>query len=261
MLLLARGKPGGGTGTVTGAKWTDSSAPVAKTTGRVFFTLGGRDYSCSGSAVLDNSVSTVSLVLTAGHCVWDDTLHFASNWMFDPGYTNGTAPYGHWTATALFTTSGWHAAGGADWPDDAGIAVVEGDTTGQTLAQRLQVALPSVDTSGNYTDSSLTYSAFGYPAAQKYKGVALTYCQGPVQLGLDGDNTVSMACDMTGGSSGGPWYDHANGVGKIKSLNSYGYLGIKRMFGPTFDTQEGAMLSAAGNGVCNNGEVCSSLAS
>jgi hypothetical protein len=47
-----------------------------------------------------------------------------------------------------------------------------------------------------------------------------------------------MACDMTGGSSGGPWlgaFDEATGVGALSSLNSYGYQGVQAMFGPKFN--------------------------
>jgi hypothetical protein len=145
---------------------------------------------------------------------------------------------------------------------------VEGDTTA-SLATRLGVTLPTMDTSGGYyTDSRgyllsspsgsrLTYTALGYPAAQKYKGGTLTYCQGPAQLGWDGDNTVSLACNMTGGSSGGPMYDKADpATGQITSLNSYGYSGVKRMFGPTFDAAEQTMRQSATDGNCNGNEVC-----
>ena len=245
------GGPGGvGTGgVVTGATWADSSAPVVKTTGKVYFTMGGANYVCSGSAV----AGSVNLVLTAGHCVWDDADGYATNWMFWPAYDNGNKPYGTWTASALFTTDGWHMAGGRDFPNDAGIAVVS-DGSGRELATVLG-SLPAMGDST--TASGTTFSAFGYPAAKKYKGGTLTYCEGPGELGYDGDQeTVSIACDMTGGSSGGPWYDASGGTGEITSLNSYGYGGLNRMFGPTFDGQEAAAFTAADDGVCSSGEVC-----
>jgi V8-like Glu-specific endopeptidase len=250
-----KGRPnagGGGTSsTVTGAAWTGTGAAVAKTTGKVFFVMGGQNYVCSGSAV----AGSVNLVLSAGHCVWDDADSFATNWMFVPGYNNGNAPYGKWTATDLFTTADWQAPGGNDWKNDAGMAVVAG---GAGHAWSDLGPLPSMVTTTDYTKLvGKTYSAFGYPAAQKYKGETLTYCQGPVQTGYDKDpNTVSMACDMTGGSSGGPWYDDREGTGSIVSLNSYGYSGSSRMYGPTFDAAESSMLAAAGDGACDSGDVC-----
>lgn len=244
-----KGKPGGGgggtTGTVTGATWTRTGSAVEKTTGKVYFSMGRSNYVCSGSAVS----GSVNLVLSAGHCVWDDAEGFATNWMFWPGYYNGEKPYGTWTAKQLFTTSGWKTVGGNDWKNDAGLAVVTGDP-GHTWSEL--GTLPSMSTSTDYGNlGGAVYSAFGYPAAQKYKGQTLTYCQGPVQTGYDGDpNTLSMACDMTGGSSGGPWYSQANGSGQVVSLNSYGYSGVSRMFGPTFDSPEGSMVSAASDGGC-----------
>ena len=108
--------------------------------------------------------------------------------------------------------------------------------------------------------SDTTFSAFGYPAAKKYKGGTLTYCEGPAVSGYDGDPaTVSIACDMTGGSSGGPWYDESGGNGEITSLNSYGYGGLNRMFGPTFDAQESAAYVAASDGSCDGTEVCKGI--
>lgn len=249
------GPPGGGGGdtttTVTGAVWTDKTAPVARTTGKVYFTMGGTNYVCSGSAV----AGSVNLVLTAGHCVWDDADGFASYFLFWPGYDNGTKPYGTWSATSLFTTADWHATGGHDWPDDAGLAVVT-DGVGGTLSQSLGTLPAMAGSSGSNLDGQ-TYSAFGYPAAQKYKGQTLIYCQGPVVTGWDGNpDTMSMACDMTGGSSGGPWFSAAGGTGEIVSVNSYGYRGVTRMFGPTFDGAESTMSSAAADGTCGEGEVC-----
>ncbi|HVR13457.1 MAG TPA: hypothetical protein VMS41_06735, partial [Gaiellaceae bacterium] len=138
--------PGGGggsgtTGGTTGAAWT-GSGKVKLTTGKVLFTMAGVDYVCSGSVALDASSST-SLVLTAGHCVYDETNRaFATNWMFVPDYedggsivtnTNGshsftcdTTPYGCWTAAALVTTTAW-ANGGASlagFNNDYAFAVV-----------------------------------------------------------------------------------------------------------------------------------------
>ena len=57
---------------------------------------------------------------------------------------------------------------------------------------------------------------------------------------------------MTGGSSGGPWYQGKSGTGPITSLNSYGYNGLNRMFGPTFDSQqEGVAYTQADDGSCD----------
>ena len=48
----------------------------------MFFTLGGNDYVCSGTALLSGNKS---VVWTAGHCVNEGPGEFATNWEFVPG--------------------------------------------------------------------------------------------------------------------------------------------------------------------------------
>jgi hypothetical protein len=102
-----------------------------------------------------------------------------------------------------------------------------------------------------------TVSAFGYPAAQKYKGKDLIYCQGPVRTdpGAD-DKTYGVSCNMTGGSSGGPWFapfTNSSGSGTQMSVNSYGYSGDTTMYGPMFNSNTQATwnraLTTAGNSI------------
>ncbi len=66
-------KPGGG---------PTPSAAIIKSTGKVFFTLGGVNYVCSGSATSSGNKDVVS---TAGHCVNEGPGAFATNWAFVPG--------------------------------------------------------------------------------------------------------------------------------------------------------------------------------
>lgn len=251
LVLTPNGKPakpggGGGTGVVTGATWTGGGS-VTVTTGKVFFTLGASRYTCSASAV-DSPAG--NLVLTAGHCVHDgDGGAFATNWIFYPGWNGAPSPtLGEWTASDLFTTAGW-ATGSTSFDDDAGFAVVVGAEGQGTLASVLVAAggaVPGI----TFTTTTDPYSAFGYPASKKYRGDTLTYCAGPVTPGVDGHQTLALACDMTGGSSGGPWFQKfSNGAtspNTINSLNSYGYLSVRNtMFGPIFDGAESTTYTAA----------------
>ena len=98
-----------------------------------------------------------------------------------------------------------------------------------------------------------TLSAFGYPAAGRYKGKDLTYCRGPIGQDPQTSNTTwSMACNMTGGSSGGPWVESTDTTtfanSTLSSLNSYGYSGGKAMYGPKFNGNTQAVFNAANNG-------------
>ena len=95
-----------------------TQAPTS-THGKVFFTLGGGDYVCSGTALLSGNKS---VVWTAGHCVNEGPGAFATNWQFVPAYKDGAAPLGAYVAENLFTTSAWGNSG--DFSYDLGAAVV-----------------------------------------------------------------------------------------------------------------------------------------
>ena len=81
--------------------------------------------------------------------------------------------------------------------------------------------------------------SFGCPAARPYDGTDIAYCFDTVFADtFGGSQDQGMDCDMTGGSSGGPWLtssDSGSGVGTLNSVNSFGYRGLKNvMWGPYF---------------------------
>ena len=245
-----KAKPGTGSssGDVIGASWT-AGGSVSVTTGKVFFTLGGSRYVCSGSAV---SSASESLVLTAGHCTHEGGAGgaYATNWVFYPRYKSGADPVlGAWTATKLVATNDWVTRSNAFENDTAFAKVTNGTATSLQDALAAEGGVtPGISFTRPTTGSKV--HAFGYPAAGKYNGATLIYCAGGVTIGYDGRDTQSIPCDMTGGSSGGPWYQgfaNAGTSGYLNSVNSYGYQSVKnRMFGPIFDTvQEKAAYDAA----------------
>lgn len=258
------GKPGGGggSGTVTGASWTKTDTLVYHATGRVYFELGSSAYVCSGAVVQDRR-SGYSLVLTAAHCAYDETNgQFATNWLFipefdsSPTYTCATTTYGCWTASALVVHNGYASAGGftsqATRHDYAFAVVGSGGKSGAQLDATVG-AFPIRFSA--VADGTMTY-AFGYPAAGKYKGNDLVYCAGPVGSDPYNDNlTYALACDMTGGSSGGPWltgFDPNAGTGTLTSVNSYTYRSVKNvMHGPKFDANTQAVYEAADSATTN----------
>jgi len=262
-------RPGGGGGgkppaSVPGASWT-KGGPVLDLTGKVFFHMGGGDWQCSGSVVNDNGRPGYSLVLTAGHCSIDETTgEFASNWMFMPNWDRqpGTflgacsdTYYGCWTAVGIYVHYGFAHAGSFNnqaVTHDWGFTVV--GPGGKTNTQ--------LDALGSYpiqflggVSSNDRLEAFGYPAAGKYHGNDLTWCANRVFVDVSSSNgssnnaTWGMGCDMTGGSSGGPWFEGLNenngSGGTLSSLNSYGYSGIRNMYGPKFNGNTQATYNAA----------------
>jgi hypothetical protein len=252
----ARPPGGGGGGGVTGASWTGGGV-VVEQSGRVLFTLGGTDYICSAS-VVDDTNANYSVIITAAHCAYDEVADvFATNWVYypafdrSPSYDCASAIYGCWSAKELVVHHGFadreafdDVAVQYDW---AFAVVGTGGKAGQN---------PQLDSHGSYavaiSTSPSTGYAFGYPAAGKYHGLDLTYCQGAIGTDpYNNNNNWKIACDMTGGSSGGPWLqDTSNPAnlateGRVFSLNSYGYNGIKAMHGPKFNANTTTSYTAA----------------
>lgn len=213
----------------TGEYYT-GGGQVARTTGKVFFTLDRVNYVCSGSSVTSTNHD---VVLTAGHCLNEGPGAYATNFAFVPAYDDGARPYGTFTARALVTTTEWKDAG--DFNYDVGFAVMN-SLNGTDLTD-------TVGTQGigfNLARGSHMYS-FGYPAAKPYDGTEIAWCHGTVsQDTFGGSSDQGLDCNLTGGSSGGPWftgYTESTGVGTLNSVNSFKYrAGPYRtyMWGPYF---------------------------
>jgi hypothetical protein len=259
----AAGKPGGGGSgsAVTGAAWTKGGR-VAAAVGKVYFSMDGSNWQCSGSVATDDR-SDYSLVLTAGHCAYDETAGggldgFATNWMFIPAW--GSSPnrdctkttFGCWTADALVVHKGFATAGGfntqATLHDFAFAVVGAGGKSGNAQLDSTAGSFGLVSPIDSVNVGSRIY-AFGYPAAGKYKGNTLTYCAGNLIEDIYSSNaTWGLGCDMTGGSSGGGWFagfDESTGIGQLGSLNSYGYSGVRNMYGPKFNSDTQDVYNAA----------------
>jgi hypothetical protein len=220
--LVEKGKPSTTKGTKGKPTIAQSENPVSHI-GKVFFTLGGANYVCSGNAVSSKNGSTVA---TAGHCVNEGPGAYATNFVFVPAYENGAAPYGKWTAKALYAPKEWVTNG--DMTFDTGFAVMN-PLNGKTLTS-------VVGGSGVAFNQArgLTYTSYGYPAASPFNGETLWSCTGTAtddpnnpQFGSQG-----IPCDMTGGSSGGPWFIGIGSDGIQNSINSYGYNRNPVMYGP-----------------------------
>jgi hypothetical protein len=261
-------KPGGGSGgssTTLGSSWT-TGGEVLKTTGKVLFAMGGSYYVCSAS-VADDTASGRSIILTAGHCAYDESgAAFASNWMFVPDYdtapvslnTSGSfcaiTSLGCWTASALVVARDYATAGGSNHhavAHDYASAVVGAGGKSGTAQLDSTVGGHPIQFSA-VTGGADTY-LFGYPAEGRYRGKDLTYCRG--SLGFDPNTanaTYRVGCNMTGGSSGGPWFTpFGTGSGTMVSVNSYGYSGITAMHGPKLNSETQTMFNTAASANTN----------
>lgn len=201
--------------------------------GKVFFMLGGANYVCSGNAVSSANRSTVA---TAGHCVNEGRGAFATKFIFVPGYQDGAAPYGEWTSSTLHAPTQWSSGGDINY--DTGFAVMN-KLDGKSLTD-------VVGGSGVVFNQAygLKYTSYGYPAAKPFTGERLWSCTGTATKDTNQQfTTQGIPCDMTGGSSGGPWLTSTGDGVFQNSINSYGYSPKPVMYGPYW----GAVIEATYN--------------
>jgi hypothetical protein len=73
----------------TEAAW-EFGGDIQTAAGRILFTMGGSNYVCSGT-VIEDGVGGRSVVITAGHCVYDDAAKaFATKALFIPNQDGTT---------------------------------------------------------------------------------------------------------------------------------------------------------------------------
>ncbi len=187
-----------------------------------------------------------SLILTAGHCVYDagGSNRFASRIAFVPGYSRNSLPYGAWTGTNAITTSQWVRFGALDY-DFAFVRL------GPTARGTVQSAVGSRGIGFNQPRKQ-RLDAYGYPAkgAPSYDGNRLIRCSGgyvadPFRNG--GPRSRGMRCDQQQGASGGGWVSQDSFV---VSDTSHGYPRLSKgfFFGPYFGKVAKALYRAKARG-------------
>jgi hypothetical protein len=219
----------------------DAATPPGRLVGKLFFTISGKPYECSGSIAESRNRS---VVWTAGHCVAEDG-KFHANWIFAPAYKDGSAPLGRWVPRpggSTFTLRPW--LDDTDWRYDLG-AVVVATADGTTLADRAGGSLPLVFDQAPAADDPV--EILGYPGQAPFDGSDLERCDarvaerdeppwpelvawyragadGPLPEAEPGDPSgYRVGCDQTGGSSGGPLLvDGDDGDPSVFSVVSHG---------------------------------------
>ena len=208
--------------------WGGNSRSLpASSIGRLFFkgANGKNLYSCSGAVV---AATNGSLVWTAGHCLYDPELRgYSRSVIFVPGFANWKAPFGVWSARTEVVLVGWKRG---SHRYDLGTVVLSrkgGDTIEDVVgAQGIRwraAGRPLIDD-------------FGYPGEGQYDGRYLVVCEGRIggkaypdkDVEPDAPAVIGLGCDMTVGSSGGPWITdlrRARGWGYVTSVNSFRYNG------------------------------------
>jgi hypothetical protein len=200
--------------------------------GRLFVVQGGKEGSCSATAIDSPSRS---LVLTAGHCVntgpeqgrpgtWSSYLEFV------PGFNLGAAPYGAFVLTGRpRSLPGWTRDGNPDF--DLGAFLVAPDAEGLGLEDALGGGARIVTDLGHRQ----RFESFGYPGGtERMRDCASGYAgQDPATITLPGPPTVGIRCRWAPGASGGGWL--IEGGQAIDGITTYLRTDEKALsFGPYF---------------------------
>jgi V8-like Glu-specific endopeptidase len=226
---------------VNGTLWSGGGA-VARTTGKVFFSMGSHDYVCSGSTVAS---ADSAVVVTAGHCVKNGTGVWATNWTFVPGYTSGNDPYGSFTANQFYVASEWSTQASNDY-DVAFVRLNPAKVDGSQVRAGQEVGGQGIE----FGVEPTRVTAFGYPADPPYNGQRIYYCSGAVHPDpYHATDDTGLACAMTEGSSGGPWlagFGRVSGTGAIVSVSSFKYSTNARiLYGTPFGSVAQQLYRAA----------------
>lgn len=230
----------------------DPSVEAIRAHGKVFFTAKANGsepkmYVCSGTVVTSK---VESLVITAGHCVFDaqQTGKFMDNWVFVPAYGRESRPFGVWPAKDLATTKEWRRDGNIRY--DIGAAIIKRNVDGA----RIQRVVGSRGIAFSQPRNQ-RYEALGYPhtdpAGGEFDGNKEYVCKSGMTrrdspLSGSGPRTTQIRCDMTAGSSGGGWIV-ANAV---HSVTSYSYDADRiHLYGPYFATTAKNFYTAVRGGI------------
>ena len=226
--------------------------PVAAAVGKVYFSLGGGDFVCSGALVRSKHAY---VVLTAAHCVRNGRGQWATNWTFVPGYNDGADPYGQYTARRFFVSPHWKGAGtGSERYDVAFVRVTPvtmrgSRPRGSAAPAGLPIRFARTQT---LAPSSPAY-VFGYPALPPYTGLYANYCAGRAAASASRPGSVRTACAMTAGDSGGPWlsgFSPRAGTGTVTAVTAFKLSGnLRTLYATVLGPSARALyLSASGHG-------------
>eukprot|EP00899_Mesostigma_viride_P025000 jgi/Mesvir1/5685/Mv15700-RA.1 len=223
-------------------EWTFGGR-VQRAVGRIYFEMPSKNspgendwvgYVCSGTVVKDTR-SDRSIIITAAHCVYDDSHKaFARNVLFIPNQAAGKSAtdtdcsndvMGCWRTAFGIVETAWAAStfpANQKW--DYAFYVVP--VTGAHVAGRKGASSSLEKAAGALpikfeapTIRGFTYS-FGYPYSDDPK---LMYCAEPVTR-QQGTDWWLPKCELTGGTSGGPWiqpFSKSSGSGPIISVTSW----------------------------------------
>lgn len=257
-----------GSGNKLTAAENDESWPyggiVQRSTGRILFFFNGEAFVCTGTIVGDK-VQDRTVILTAAHCAYEYGKGFAEHALFIPDQDSTTGsesdeacsndPFGCWIAAFAVVDQRWTLQAFPDTvPYDYAFYVIPNDVSAHEkgykhiqdpgLSELLPDIAEHIPLDWKYDRHGEFITGLGYSFD---KDPDFRYCSGTLsgKRGLPSyENLWIGNCEMTGGSSGGPWMKETdeNGRGTVVSVNSWGYTGSPGMGGPNLSTGEAKCL-------------------
>jgi V8-like Glu-specific endopeptidase len=148
-------------------------------------------------------ISPNNVIVTAAHCCYDrGTRTWNRNWAFVPamrenGTTSTQRPYGTYPWTAARVLPAWISSGGRQ--NDVCVINLGSNASGQTVSSQ-------VGWLGRSWNQSIIqhHFAFGYPSNIS-SGLYKYECSAESYANCGSSLVHGMGCNMTFGSSGGPW--------------------------------------------------------
>jgi hypothetical protein len=247
----------------TNAEW--SGGVVQTAAGRIYFEMPSNPkwkrwagYVCSGTVATDDT-SGRSIIITAAHCVYDDANKaFARNVLFIANQAETTGPrtnlicgddplgcwapsFGvvgkEWTTRTFPDNIEWDYAYYVVKDTGAHIGNIASSESLDSATNPLPISFgsPYFDES-DPSGTSLDFThALGYSYSEDPN---FMYCAENMTE-EEAVNWWLPSCDLSGGSSGGPWIQPmVDGSGPIISVNSWGYTTAPGMAGPKLTSSE-----------------------
>ncbi|MEP0774766.1 MAG: hypothetical protein HRF46_10445 [Acidobacteriota bacterium] len=222
------------------ARWTwygNYLTYPTSTIGKLFFTIPGQ-----GNFVCSAAVIGRSTIATAGHCVSSvigSTPTWHTNVQFCPSYYKGGgsgAPHpnrGCWSWNYMATSTQWYNHENFD-RDYACVVLA---TSGTVHANKVGNVTGWIGRAWNWGNIDAIL-AWGYPAAAPFPGYHIITVAGnewySVNMSNAGETSPNLSSkyigsDMTGGSSGGPWWlgtTHPNPANNYSDTDGVIYTGL-----------------------------------
>ncbi len=173
--------------------------------GKLFFTTPGGNAYCTASVISGNNN-----IVTAAHCCHAGPGGgFFSNWAFAPAIRKTNRPFGTFPWASLTVLTEWGTSGTRR--SDVCVLTLGPNASGQNVS----ATVGWLGRSWNFGPTQHNFT-FGYPSDIRsgdfqYWCAAETFGASGACGGID---VLNMGCNMTFGSSGGPW------IRKFKQLKS-----------------------------------------